>query len=369
MSDLGKRDRHPEVMDDPNLNLEEHHRALKGLERINFWSRTGSVFWQSLPKTSLRILDIACGAGNLSIELAQRAKKAGLSFQVDGADRSPAAIEWAQRLAAQKKVDVNFFKLDICTEEIPRGYDIIITSLFFHHLGKDQAVSLIQRMVLAANRMILVDDLERCRLGYFLAFAGTRILTRSKVVHIDSLLSVRAAFNFYYGWDPEKIVANGLFADGSAALVATAGHQIEDKHWKLRASGAHIFPDSQDAMKWGIGDFGFEMELSPELPQLIASHLRSWLEDWLAGQNLEIKQIRSWAVHPGGPRILQAVRDSLGLSEEALAVSKEVLMEYGNMSSPALLFILDRLQKKNAPLPCIALGFGPGLAIEAALFL
>lgn len=182
-------------MDDPNLNLEEHHHALKGLERINFWSRTGSVFWQSLPKTSLRILDIACGAGNLSIELAQRAKKAGLFFQVDGADRSPAAIEWAQRRAVQKQTDVKFFELDILHEEIPSDYDVILTSLFLHHLEKGEAVSLLMRMAASANLMILVDDLERSPLGFFLAWAGTRILTRSKVVHIDSLLSVRAAFN------------------------------------------------------------------------------------------------------------------------------------------------------------------------------
>ncbi len=222
----------------------------------------------------------------------------------------------------------------------------------------------------------LSSNVSRTHIGFMGchgALNGLRVASALAESAPDSRVLLSAvelcSLHFYYGWDPEKIVANGLFADGSAALVAAAGHQIEDKHWKLRASGAHIFPNSQNAMKWGIGDFGFEMELSPELPQLISSHLRSWLEDWLAGQNLEIKQIRSWAVHPGGPRILQAVRDSLGLSEKALAVSKEVLMEYGNMSSPTLLFILDRLQKKNAPLPCVALGFGPGLAIEAALFL
>jgi len=193
--DLDQRDRHPEVMDDPSLNLEEHHRALRGLERINFWSRTGSIFWNSLPKQPLKILDIACGAGNLAIELSQRAKKAGLAFEVHGLDSSPVAIDWAKRRATQKNVAVNFSQLNIFREEIPSGYDVIVTSLFLHHLEKTEAVFLLKQMVQAANQMILVDDLERSPLGFFLAWAGTRIFTRSRVVHIDSLLSVRAAFN------------------------------------------------------------------------------------------------------------------------------------------------------------------------------
>jgi predicted naringenin-chalcone synthase len=72
-------------------------------------------------------------------------------------------------------------------------------------------------------------------------------------------------------------------------------------------------------------------------------------------------------VHPGGPRILSAVEESLGLDRQALAVSREVLAECGNMSSPTVLFILERLMAQRAPRPCIILGFGPGLMAEAAL--
>ena len=75
----------------------------------------------------------------------------------------------------------------------------------------------------------------------------------------------------------------------------------------------------------------------------------------------------SWAVHPGGPRILQAVESSLELPAEATRFSHEVLAEYGNMSSPTVLFILDRLRRAAAPRPCVALGFGPGLVAEATL--
>jgi predicted naringenin-chalcone synthase len=81
-----------------------------------------------------------------------------------------------------------------------------------------------------------------------------------------------------------------------------------------------------------------------------------------------LDEVASWAIHPGGPRILDAVEDALGLDREATAVAREVFAEYGNMSSPTVLFIIDRLRSYRAGLPCVALGFGPGLVAEAALF-
>src|SRR5205085_2656779 len=78
--------------------------------------------------------------------------------------------------------------------------------------------------------------------------------------------------------------------------------------------------------------------------------------------------VGSWAVHPGGPKILDAFASAMSLPTGALAISRDVLAECGNMSSPTVLFILDRLRRQHAPRPCVALGFGPGLAVEAALF-
>jgi predicted naringenin-chalcone synthase len=111
------------------------------------------------------------------------------------------------------------------------------------------------------------------------------------------------------------------------------------------------------------------MGLSPRIPETIAAHLRPWLRDWLAGHGIGLGDVRSWAVHPGGPRILDVVEATLGLVPEATRDSRAVLEECGNMSSPTVLFILDRLRRRDAPRPCVALGFGPGLAAEAALFL
>jgi predicted naringenin-chalcone synthase len=121
-------------------------------------------------------------------------------------------------------------------------------------------------------------------------------------------------------------------------------------------------------MAWTVGDHGFEMTLSRRVPGLIAARLRPWLESWLQDNGLSLADVKSWAVHPGGPKIVSAVEESLGLSAANLTPSRAVFAEYGNMSSPTVLFILRQLREANAPRPCVALGFGPGLVAEAALF-
>jgi len=173
------------------------------------------------------------------------------------------------------------------------------------------------------------------------------------------------SLHFAYGWDEEMLVANTLFADGSAALVL--GGEGDDSGWSVVANGSYFMPDSQDAMTWSIGDQGFRMTLSARVPELIETNLRGWLTEWLAGQGYDLDEVGSWAVHPGGPRILDAVESALDLDDQALAISRETLREHGNMSSPTVLFILERMMREGTERPCVALGFGPGLVVEAAL--
>ncbi len=169
-----------------------------------------------------------------------------------------------------------------------------------------------------------------------------------------------------YSSDPQQIVANALFADGAAAIVVTS--EMAAGRWSLLAQRSLILEDTADMMSWRIRDHGFEMTLSPSVPDLIRGQLRDWLNDWLPGAGVTLDQIRSFAVHPGGPRILNAVVEGLNLPADALDASRGVLSDYGNMSSPTILFILNRLREAKAVTPCLALAFGPGLTIEAALF-
>jgi predicted naringenin-chalcone synthase len=175
------------------------------------------------------------------------------------------------------------------------------------------------------------------------------------------------SLHYHYGWDPPKVVANALFADGAAAVVGVADPGGKQP-WRLVANGSHLIPEAAEAMTWTIGDHGFAMTLSKKIPEMIGTHLKPWLVGWLKRQGYELGDIQSWAVHPGGPKILDSVAGSLGINDRAFWASREILAEYGNMSSATGLFILNRLRERNATGPCVALGFGPGLNIEVALF-
>lgn len=177
------------------------------------------------------------------------------------------------------------------------------------------------------------------------------------------------SLHYHYGWDPQKIVANSLFADGAASVIVEAPKKDSAIQWKLALSGSFILPNSADAMTWEIGNHGFDMTLGKQVPGLIQKHLKPWLDQWLEQAGLIFGDVKSWALHPGGPKILQAIEEALGLPPEASFYSRQILAEFGNMSSATLLFILKLMAQQNAPRPCVALGFGPGLAVEAALFL
>ncbi len=171
-----------------------------------------------------------------------------------------------------------------------------------------------------------------------------------------------------YGWNPEQIVANALFADGSAAVVcghAEDGADSDKPRWL--SSGSMVVPETEDLMSWNIGDHGFQMTLSSGVPDAIQSSLKAWLEGWLASEGVDLGEIAHWGIHPGGPRILQACIDALGLAPEEIQTLRDVLGEFGNMSSPTILFITERLIRNKVPGPCVLLAFGPGLTIEAAL--
>ena len=176
------------------------------------------------------------------------------------------------------------------------------------------------------------------------------------------------SLHFQYGWDPQRVVANALFGDGAAAIVgrSSKGHHPASLP-EVVADGSCVLPDSRDLMTWQIGDHGFEMTLSAKVPDLVRDNLASWIEPWLQTQGLNVHDVGGWAIHPGGPRVISAVEQALDLPRDAGRFSREVLEHCGNMSSPTVLFILDRLRQAATPLPWVGLAFGPGLTIEAVL--
>ena len=164
--------------------------------------------------------------------------------------------------------------------------------------------------------------------------------------------------------DRGQASCTALFGDGAGALVMGSSGE----GWRVAANGSRILPGTSQAMGWRVGDHGFEIELSARVPGLVGEVLGATVDEWLEGLGRSRQEIESWAIHPGGPRILEAATEALGIPTEAVEVSREVLRDYGNLSSATLVFVLERLIRREAPRPCVALAFGPGLTIEAALF-
>lgn len=170
------------------------------------------------------------------------------------------------------------------------------------------------------------------------------------------------SLHFQYGWGTDRLVANSLFADGAAAVILSAPGGAQGADICVKDTASYIIPDSLDQMLWRIGDNGFEMHLAATVPSLIEQWLPGFMRGWLGETRVD-----EWVVHPGGPKILDAVQASLRLPDSALDSSREVLAMCGNMSSPTVFFILEKLRARSAKGKCVMLGFGPGLTVEATL--
>jgi len=196
------RVRTPELMDQPGLDRREHDHALTSLGRANVISRTTPVVWPAILRVArsmgdrpLRILDIACGGGHVAVGLARRLARAGIAADVQGCDMSPVALDYARTLAARFRVQqVRFVHMDVMRDPWPSDFDVVHCSLFLHHLEDDDAAATLRRMKEAARQLVVVSDLRRTDLGYLFAWIGCRLLSRSRVFHVDGTLSVEAAF-------------------------------------------------------------------------------------------------------------------------------------------------------------------------------
>jgi len=193
-------------MDQPDLDPALHRQALVALRRINWLSRTLPALWSQIAPLArppdqppLRVLDVACGGGDLLWGLARLAHRQRVPVELAGCDFSPTAIAHAQAHIPDSRttrppVAPQFFLHDVLARPLPPA-EVVTCTLFLHHLDTDQSVLLLRRLWQAATRRVVVSDLRRTRLGYCLAHAVGRLVTRSPVVHVDGPLSVAAAWS------------------------------------------------------------------------------------------------------------------------------------------------------------------------------
>jgi len=166
----------------------------------------------------------------------------------------------------------------------------------------------------------------------------------------------------------DNILANTVFADGCGAALFS-----RDKPAKLVpvSTDSVLFENTAGAMGWKIGNFGFEMMLSSDIPKMIIESAAPKLIEILNAKNISPDKIKYWALHPGGRAILDALQKGLKINEDKMEPSRKVLKNFGNMSSASILFVLKEIidnYKVDKDDYCCAVAFGPGLTMEVALF-
>ncbi len=189
-------------MDEPDVGEAAHVSALEGLGRINQTSRAaihmaGPIVAMARRRklTRLSMLDVACGGGDVPIGVAKIAREAGVEIDLTLLDRSATALKYAAAKGERVGICCRCLQSDCMVPGESSRFDVVTNSLFLHHLaGPGEVVGFLKRVREMSGRLVVIGDLRRCWDGWLIAWAGSRILSRSGIVHHDAPVSVRAAW-------------------------------------------------------------------------------------------------------------------------------------------------------------------------------
>lgn len=180
--------------------------------------------------------------------------------------------------------------------------------------------------------------------------------------------------HFQQSEEMDNLTANALFADGAAATLIVSDQFAKQRNmhgFKIRKFHSELVFKGKSDMAWRLSSTGFLMTLSAYIPQLVEDGVKNLFESAIKGLGVSQNEVAHWAIHPGGRKILEAVQSELNLSKNALSSSYEILKNYGNMSSPTILFVLKHLWDnkidRSKPELTFGLAFGPGLTMETVI--
>lgn len=240
------------------------------------------------------------------------------------------------------------------------------------------------------NRMRLRPDIKRTPMFGVGCAGGAVGLSRAADYllaypeHVAAVLSVELCSLTFQAGDlsAANLVSTGLFGDGAAAVILTGGDRVAAEPARGAGSaerqaapqilgcGSTFYPDSEDVMGWDISGHGFKIVLSPRLPEVIRRNLARDVDGFLARHGLRRSDVGNWVIHTGGPKVLEAIQDTLQLSDRDLEPSWESLRQVGNLSSASVLLVLDDIRSHRRPAPGtlgLLLAMGPGFCSELVL--
>ncbi|MEE2523133.1 3-oxoacyl-[acyl-carrier-protein] synthase III C-terminal domain-containing protein [Pseudarthrobacter sp. J75] len=227
----------------------------------------------------------------------------------------------------------------------------------------------------------LKPSVQRFHLGFMGCYAAFPALRAAKLfcdADPDAVVLVVCAelcsLHVRTSNDPDTIMGSALFADGAAAAVVSARTFDDEPLMSLDQLETVLTPVGEESMAWNIGDHGFEMVLGNYVPHIIEEHITGALEPYFGSEGplagTAYRDVPNWAIHPGGRSILDKVQHRLELGDEQLVPAREVLRNYGNMSSSTVLFVIRHIleQPGGEGGQICSMAFGPGLTVETGLF-
>jgi alkylresorcinol/alkylpyrone synthase len=190
--------------------------------------------------------------------------------------------------------------------------------------------------------------------------------------HVAVLLSVELCSLTLQRGDHSRanLVASALFGDGAAAVVACGSErQLEGTGPTVGATRSHLYPDSERVMGWDVSENGFQVVLDASVPDVVRTYLADDVHGFLSDHGLTTRDVTAWVCHPGGPKVLEAVAETLQLPDGALDLTWRSLAENGNLSSSSVLQVLqDTLALRPPPgTPGLLIAMGPGFCSELVL--
>lgn len=280
------------------------------------------------------------------------------------AQRNEIYIKASRRLAAQVGESLLAQDAQVTANEITHVITVSCTGFF----APDPGYDLIRRLGLSSS-------VHRYHIGFMGCFAAFQALQMADAFcaaepeAVVLLVCVElCSLHLHLDEQPDNLVAASVFADGAAGALVSAEAPSGTKSYRLDGFSTALSKTGEEDMAWTLGDYGFDMTLSRYVLGILATNLETSLKP-LKPLVKNFSKVQHWAVHPGGRAILDKVEEGMHLEAVQLASSRYVLANYGNMSSPTILFVLEHLLElpmDTGSEQVVAMAFGPGITIESA---